>query len=241
MMKQDNSAEFLDAPHSEPQRQYYFIEKGHAFVDALRTELARPVTFAVTTFGCQMNARDSEKLTGILLALGYEPAESEDADFVILNTCTVRDNANMRVYGRLGILGGLKKKRPHMKIALCGCMMQDAAVVEKIRKSYRFVNLIFGTQNLYQFAELFVRMWGENKIVSVNFLNRNPNVTNSNIASTNNDNVFSNTDAILSSMDGIPPHTDVVSSKTDITSSKMLINPSERCAASAAFDHDDPP
>ena len=95
-----------------------------------------------------MNARDSEKLAGILMQIGYEPAENEaDADFVIYNTCTVRDNANQRVYGRLGFLNSIKKKKPHLKIALCGCMMQEAAVIEKIKKSYRFVDLIFGTHN----------------------------------------------------------------------------------------------
>ena len=103
-------------------------------------------TFHVITFGCQMNARDSEKLVGILEKVGYEIIEDENADFVIYNTCTVRDNANQRVYGRLGVLNGYKKKNPHMKIALCGCMMQEPLVVDKIRKSYRHVDIIFGTQ-----------------------------------------------------------------------------------------------
>ena len=101
-----------------------------------------------------MNARDSEKLSGILREAGYVETESEDADFVIYNTCTVRENANLRVYGRLGVLHGYKKKNPHMKIALCGCMMQEATVVEKLQKSYRFVDLIFGTHNIFKFAEL---------------------------------------------------------------------------------------
>ena len=108
-------------------------------------EAGRPMTFCVTTFGCQMNARDSEKLRGILLEIGYEEASEEEADFVIFNTCTVRENANTRVYGRLGQLKSHKKKNPHMKIALCGCMMQEPEVVEKLRTSYRFVDLIFGT------------------------------------------------------------------------------------------------
>ena len=101
-----------------------------------------------------MNARDSEKLSGILREAGYVETESEDADFVIYNTCTVRENANLRVYGRLGVLHGYKKKNPNMKIALCGCMMQEATVVEKLQKSYRFVDLIFGTHNIFKFAEL---------------------------------------------------------------------------------------
>lgn len=103
-----------------------------------------------------MNARDSEKLAGILREVGYVETENEEADFVIYNTCTVRENANLRVYGRLGVLHGYKKKNPHMKIALCGCMMQEATVVDKLQKSYRFVDLIFGTHNIFKFAELLV-------------------------------------------------------------------------------------
>ena len=142
------------APHKEPERQYYFIEKAKEYVRKEAEEAGRPMTFCVTTFGCQMNARDSEKLRGILLEIGYEEASEEEADFVIFNTCTVRENANTRVYGRLGQLKSHKKKNPHMKIALCGCMMQEPEVVEKLKKSYRFVDLIFGTHNIYKFAEL---------------------------------------------------------------------------------------
>ena len=91
----------------------------------------------------------------ILEAVGYIKTDKEDeADFVIYNTCTVRENANQRVYGRLGYLGSMKKKKPHMMIALCGCMMQEAHVVEKLKKSYRFVDLIFGIHNIFKFPEL---------------------------------------------------------------------------------------
>ena len=142
------------APTTEPERQYYFIKKVQEYVKAQSEKLGRPLTANITTFGCQMNARDSEKLSGILREAGYVETESEDADFVIYNTCTVRENANLRVYGRLGVLHGYKKKNPHMKIALCGCMMQEATVVEKLQKSYKFVDLIFGTHNIFKFAEL---------------------------------------------------------------------------------------
>lgn len=141
-------------PTTEPDRQYYFMAKCRQIVKKKSAELGRPLFCHTKTFGCQMNARDSEKLTGILEMVGYEIVEGEDADFVIYNTCTVRENANMRVYGRLGVLNNKKKKNPHMMIALCGCMMQEPEVVEKIKKSYRFVNLIFGTHNIYKFAEL---------------------------------------------------------------------------------------
>ena len=143
-------------PVQEPERQYYFLKKAKELVQAKSEELGRPLTACTTTFGCQMNARDSEKLAGILREVGYVETENEEADFVIYNTCTVRENANLRVYGRLGVLHGYKKKNPHMKIALCGCMMQEATVVDKLQKSYRFVDLIFGTHNIFKFAELLV-------------------------------------------------------------------------------------
>ena len=148
---------------NETKRQFEYIEKAKKYVEALAIELGRKPTFCVTTFGCQMNARDSEKLSGILEKIGYEETESEDADFVIYNTCTVRDNANQKVYGRLGALSTKKKKNPHMRIALCGCMMQEPSVIEKIQKSYRFVDLIFGTHNIFKFAELVVTMFESKK------------------------------------------------------------------------------
>lgn len=143
----------------ETKRQFDFMEKAGNYVEKLSEELGRRPTCCVTTFGCQMNARDSEKLSGILEKVGYELTDDEDADFVIYNTCTVRDNANQRVYGRLGHLNSLKKKNPHKKIALCGCMMQEPSVIEKIKKSYHFVDLIFGTHNIYKFAELLTAMF----------------------------------------------------------------------------------
>lgn len=158
----------LASPSDEPARQYYFMAKARSHVKKLEKELGRKPSCCVTTFGCQMNARDSEKLAGILERIGYEMTEDENADFVIFNTCTVRDNANQRVYGRLGVLNGFKRRNPRMKIALCGCMMQEGAVIEKIRESYRFVDLIFGTHNLYKFAELLTSVFeGSGMIVDI--------------------------------------------------------------------------
>lgn len=145
-----------EPPIKEPERQYWFMKKARQLVRERSEELGRPLTACTVTFGCQMNARDSEKLAGVLERIGYVETEDENADFVIYNTCTVRENANLRVYGRLGYLHSLKKKNPHMMIALCGCMMQEPQVVEKLKKSYSFVNLIFGTHNIYKFAELVV-------------------------------------------------------------------------------------
>lgn len=148
--------EHKNIPQEEPARQYYFMDIAKEYVRQLSTQKGSPLTFHVSTFGCQMNARDSEKLVGILEKIGYQEIETEDADFVIYNTCTVRENANNKVYGRLGYLNGFQKKNPYMMIGLCGCMMQEPTVVEKIRTSYSFVDLIFGTHNIYKFAELIV-------------------------------------------------------------------------------------
>ena len=159
--KRDVMAQYTstnDERESALQREY--MEKASYYVTDLEKSLGRKPQCCVTTFGCQMNARDSEKLLGILTRIGYIPTDSEeDADFVIYNTCTVRDNANQRVYGRLGFLNNLKKRKPHLKIALCGCMMQETSVIEKIKKSYRFVDLIFGTHNIFKLAELLVTMF----------------------------------------------------------------------------------
>ncbi len=138
----------------EPARQYYFMAECRQYTKRFFEENGRLPSASVHTFGCQMNARDSEKLIGILEKIGYEMTEDEHAELVLYNTCTVRDNANQKVYGRLGFLNTIKKKNPHMKIALCGCMMQEPSVVEKLQKSYRFVDLVFGTHNIYKFAEL---------------------------------------------------------------------------------------
>ena len=155
----------MPAPLTEPQRQYYFLKKARELTARKERELGRPLTCCVTTFGCQMNARDSEKLLGILKEAGYQETQDEQADFVIYNTCTVRENANLRVYGRLGVLHGYKKKNPHMKIALCGCMMQEPDVVEKLKKSYPFVDLIFGTHNIFKFAELLTAMLESDRMI----------------------------------------------------------------------------
>ena len=143
--KQNETPEFemirAAAPEEEGARQYYFIEEAkilwkqqfESMVDSgeateryegsLLSELqaeGKYGTFHISTFGCQMNARDSEKLCGILEQIGLKEVESENADLVLYNTCTVRDNANQKVYGRLGYLQTLKKKRPGMMISLCG-------------------------------------------------------------------------------------------------------------------------
>lgn len=145
----------------EAVRQNNFLNDVKKLIAKYESLIGHKPSACVNTFGCQMNARDSEKLIGILAESGFEITEDEKADLVIYNTCTVRDNANQRVYGRLGTLGGMKKKNPHKLIALCGCMMQEDSVINKIKESYRYVNLIFGTHNIYKFPELLYLMLEE--------------------------------------------------------------------------------
>ena len=118
-------------------------------------KLGRPLFAKVVTLGCQMNAHDSEKLEGMLDEMGYERTQEEtEADFIIYNTCCVRENAELKVYGKLGWLKHYKKENPDAVVALCGCMMQQDTVLETIRQKYRHVDLVFGTFNLYKLPEL---------------------------------------------------------------------------------------
>ena len=139
---------------NESSRQYEYMEEMKKWVQKKSEELGRKLTCHVTTFGCQMNEKDSEKLLGILETIGYEEVETEEADFLIFNTCTVRENANTKLYGHLGQVKKMKERNPQMMIGLCGCMMQEEHVIEKIRSSYKFVDIIFGTHNIFKLAEL---------------------------------------------------------------------------------------
>lgn len=143
---------------NETERQRSFIELARALTQQKMQTIGRPLTYCLTTFGCQMNEKQSEAVAGIMDEIGYVRQDSEEADVVIYNTCTVRENANLKVYGRLGHLHSLKDQNPDMKIVLFGCMMQEPQVVEKIKKTYSFVNLVFGTHNIFKFAELFYDM-----------------------------------------------------------------------------------
>ena len=152
-------------PGDEHSRELYYIGRLRNLIAEKSAAAGRKLTACTVTFGCQMNARDSEKLTGILIQSGFEPTESEKADFVIFNTCTVRDNADQRTFGHLGRISHLKKRNPLMKVAVCGCMMQESSNVEKIKKSYPFVDLIFGTHNIYCFAKYLYELYSTGKRV----------------------------------------------------------------------------
>ena len=122
--------------------------------------------FYIETWGCQMNEEDSEKLSGMLKNIGYENTEDKkQADIIIFNTCCVRENAELKVYGNLGALKGLKAKNPDLIIAVCGCMMQQEGMAKDIIKKYPFVDIIFGTHNSYKFPEYLNRAKQEGKSI----------------------------------------------------------------------------
>ena len=107
------------------------------------------------TFGCQMNENDSEKISGLLKNMGYTPEEDVNkAGVVILNTCSVRENADVRVFGNLGTFKSVKKVNPDLVLAVCGCMMQQPEIVKKIKEKYPQVDLVFGTHNIHQFPQM---------------------------------------------------------------------------------------
>ena len=157
-MTNESSKERKTTSAEETLRQRSFIELAQALTAQKSNAAGRPLTYCLTTFGCQMNEKQSEAVAGIMDEIGYVRQDNEEADVVLYNTCTVRENANLKVYGRLGHLHSLKDRNPDMKIILFGCMMQEQHVVDKIRKSYPFVDLVFGTHNIFKFAELFYEM-----------------------------------------------------------------------------------
>ncbi|WP_446899624.1 tRNA (N6-isopentenyl adenosine(37)-C2)-methylthiotransferase MiaB [Clostridium sp. LBM24168] len=126
-------------------------------------------TFFIETWGCQMNEEDSEKLSGMLKNIGYTRTdEKTSADIILFNTCCVRENAELKVYGNLGMLRKLKKNNPNLIIAICGCMMQEKNMAEDIIKRFPFVDIIFGTHNSYKFPEYLNRvMHGGNSIIEI--------------------------------------------------------------------------
>ncbi len=120
----------------------------------VRARGAQPLAY-IRTYGCQQNVSDGEKIKGMLQQMGYSFTErEEDADLILFNTCAVREHAEDRVFGNVGALKNIKRRHPSMLIALCGCMMEQEHVAERIRKSFPFVNLVFGTHSLHRFPKL---------------------------------------------------------------------------------------
>ena len=131
------------------------LERQAEFAAMVKSLPHRPKSYHVVTYGCQMNAHDSEKITGMLEEMGLVPSEKrEEADFVIFNTCCVRENAERRALGNVTWLKEVRKQKPDMVIAVCGCMIQEPGMAEVILKQYKFVNLAFGTANLHKLPEM---------------------------------------------------------------------------------------
>lgn len=148
------------------EEQEKYIEQVHRINENLFNKKGIRKTYTIVTYGCQMNEHDSEMLVSMLESMGYVQSLSEEtADLVIYNTCAVRENAELKVYGNLGHLKHLKKSRPDLKIVVCGCMMQQPHVVEEIKRTYNHVDLIFGTHNLYKFPELLASTFDREKIL----------------------------------------------------------------------------
>ena len=136
------------------------IERQMALCDRLHCEIApRGLRFYIETFGCQMNVRDSETMKGILVRMGYAEAESkEQADLILFNTCCVRDHAEKRLMGNIGALKELKESNPALIIGICGCMMQQKGMAERMLKRFPHVSLIFGPNVVFRLPEMLERV-----------------------------------------------------------------------------------
>ena len=142
------------------------LEEQRQFMREVRALPQRPRNYFVVTYGCQMNAHDSEILAGMLRDMGMKEAPDRDnADFVLFNTCCVRDNAERRALGNVTWLKEVRKRNPNLVIGVCGCMIQQPGMAEKIMKQYRFVDLAFGTSNLYRLPELLCKTLNSDRAV----------------------------------------------------------------------------
>lgn len=146
------------------------LQSQFTYIDAIASMNGGKQLRAYThTFGCQQNEADTERIRGMLREMGYEMTDDVDnADFILFNTCAVREHAEDRAFGNIGSLSHLKKRRPEVTIALCGCMAQQEKNVEKIKKSYPQVSLLFGTHALWRFPSLLYRvLTGEKRVFDI--------------------------------------------------------------------------
>ena len=151
-------------PQEELDRQMEFCGLVHTVLET-RLGGRKPLAY-VHTFGCQGNVADSERLKGLLEKMGFGfTDEAESADISLFNTCAVREHAEDRLFGNVGALKKIKEKNPDFKIILCGCMMQQERIAEKIRRSYPFVDIVFGTHAAHKFPELLYRSLSTGKRV----------------------------------------------------------------------------
>ena len=142
-------------------REYKRVD--YSFSDEIKNKYIGK-SFHLKTYGCQMNEHDSENIEALLVALGFSKEEDyEKADLVLLNTCSIRENAHNKAFGMLGRLKHLKETNKDLIVGLCGCMAQEASVVEEIMRDYKFVNFVFGTHNMHELPEIIDKAIEENK------------------------------------------------------------------------------
>ncbi len=150
--------------HEMPQKRREYLSLIGEIMD-VRKRSHTPLAY-IHTYGCQQNVADSEKIKGMLFLAGFQFTETpEEADFILFNTCAIREHAEDRVFGNVGALKNIKRKHSSVIIALCGCMMEQQAVADRIYKSYPFVNLVFGTHSISRFPELFYNVLVNSKRV----------------------------------------------------------------------------
>ena len=143
------------------------MEEQKQYIDALKSRILNTgLQYHIVTYGCQMNVHDSEKLAGMLNDIGYEEtSQQQEADLVLFNTCCVRENAELKVYGNIGALKAYKMANPNMIIGVCGCMMQQTDVSDYIVKRFPFVDLVFGTHNLHHFPSLLLQAFDSTQTI----------------------------------------------------------------------------
>ena len=157
-MSENQNKRIISDEEMAQQREYiYKIRKN------IENRSVHPLAF-VETYGCQQNSSDSEKIKGMLYDMGYDFCDkASEADFILYNTCAVRENAELRVFGNLGALKNIKRKREDVIIAVCGCMMQQEHIANKIKSRYKHVDLVFGTHALYRFPQLLYNVLEGNR------------------------------------------------------------------------------
>lgn len=163
--------ENLEFSNIFPRVQWDYIQKISALLPSVYGDCPKA---CVVTFGCQQNVSDSEKLKGMLFACGYNITEErQEADFIIFNTCAVRGHAEDRVYGNIGEIKALKKANPNLIAAICGCMAQQQSVADKIKKSYPYMDIVFGTQMFHRLPEfIYKRLTGSKRIFELSLENK---------------------------------------------------------------------
>lgn len=145
------------------------IERSYAAIERLRARLngTHPYYF-IETYGCQMNEHDSEKIAGMLEEIGYERTNDKSrADFILFNTCCIRDHAEKRTFGNVGFIKEIKEGNPALITAVCGCMMQQKEVAKRLASRFPFVDMIFGTNELHIFPQLLEKVMKGGRVFEI--------------------------------------------------------------------------